>query len=639
MFKTSLIGFAQTLLRRSSWFVALFQAFLILCSLFLAWLLRFDFTMPDRMLLFSMAPILVLIRLAAVSRFGLLHGWWRYTGLNDALDIIKAVALGSLGFFLFMRYVLGVMSFPRAIYVLEALLTGGLLMGVRMFSRVLAESVRQDLASSKKVMFIGAGFAAEMLIREIKRPKSGYAAVGCVDDDRSKLGIKIHGVPVLGSVDRLPTLVSTYPVDEVLIAVPSATGSQMCRFVEICEQIGIKFRTVPALHDILTGHVGISQFRDVDLEDLLGREPVEVDLQSVRKQIEGRVVLVTGGAGSIGSELCRQILEYGPARLLCLDQSETGVFFLQMELSQHKNGAQLVFYVADVGDCERMRNLFAEYNPQIVFHAAAYKHVPVMERNVHEAVKNNVFAFLSLLEIAEENSCQSFVLISSDKAVNPTSVMGATKRIGELIISCRPTNGMRCVSVRFGNVLGSSGSVIPVLREQLRNNQPLTITHPEIKRFFMTTREAISLVLQAFAIGNHGDTLVLDMGTPVRILDLAQSLVRLSGRSDHEVSIEFTGLREGEKLIEELFYATEEVHPTSFPKIKQTRSALDGWSELQRHLEELRSATVMNGAGPIRAKIKEIVPEYSYSPNGPSMPEDSSEQSVTVIPQKAGGHN
>ena len=322
--------------------------------------------------------------------------------------------------------------------------------------------------------------------------------------------------------------------------------------------------------------------------------------------------MVTGAAGSIGSELCRQILDYEPAVLVCLDQSETGIFYLEQELSKVTAAAQTVFCVADIEDGERITNIFAEYRPEAVFHAAAYKHVPVMERNVQEAVKNNIFALLSLLDIAEESGCKSFVLLSSDKAVNPTSIMGATKRIGELIIACRPPKGMRCVSVRFGNVLGSNGSVVPLFQEQLRKNQPLNITHPDVKRFFMTRVEAVSLVLQAFVIGNRGDTLVLDMGEPVRILDLARALIRLTGKSEREVSIKFTGLREGEKLNEELFYAKEEVHETSFAKIKRIRSPLDGWSQLQRQLNELRGSLSIDGAGPVRRQIKKIVPEYSY---------------------------
>ncbi|MGD0966449.1 MAG: nucleoside-diphosphate sugar epimerase/dehydratase, partial [Candidatus Acidiferrales bacterium] len=537
-------------------------------------------------------------------------------GVSDALDILKAIALGSVVFLFVIRFVLGIAAFPRTIYILEAVLSMGLLAGVRLFSRILTESVYEAATSRQKVILIGAGTGGQIIIREIKRLKNSYEAVGFVDDDQSKLGIKIHGVPVIGSVDQLPGLLATRPVDEVLIAVPSATGKQMQRFVSICEQAGVRFKTVPALRDIITGQGSIREFRDVHLEDLLGRDPVEIDLGSVRKQIDGRVVLVTGAAGSIGSELCRQILEYNPATLLCLDQSETGIFYLEQKLSKPRAGSQTVFCVANVRDDERVGKLFAEHGPEVVFHAAAYKHVPVMERNVQEAVKNNVFGLLNLLEIAEGNGCESFVVISSDKAVNPTSIMGATKRVGELIIASRPANGMRCVSVRFGNVLGSNGSVVPLFQEQLRSNQALTITHPEIKRFFMTGHEAVSLVLQAFAIGNNGDTLVLDMGEPVGILDLARTLIRLSGKSEREVDIRFTGLREGEKLREEIFYATEEVHSTTVEKIKRTRSPMDGWSKLQRHLEELRTAIGVDGAGPVREKMKQIVPQYSYQPNG-----------------------
>ena len=596
-----------------TWLVALFQSALIFTALLLAWLLRFDFSLPQRGLLLLAAPLLIAIRLVAIARFGLLHGWWRYTGVSDALDVVKAIAFGSAGFLFVIRFVLGVVAFPRTVYILEALLSIGMLAGVRLISRILTESVSEISTSRRKVTLIGAGSAAQMVIREINRMKDIYEAVGCVDDDESKLGIRLQGVPVIGSVDQLPVLLATNPVDEILIAVPSATGKQMQRFVQICEQCGTRFKTVPTLRDLITGEGSIREFRDVNLEDLLGRDPVHIDLGSVRDRIEGRAVLVTGAAGSIGSELCRQILEYSPSTLICLDQSETGIFYLEQELSKFGAVGQTVFCVADVGDRERVRRIFAEYGPDVVFHAAAYKHVPVMERNVQEAIKNNVFALLDLLEIAEEHGCGSFVLISSDKAVNPTSIMGATKRIGELITACRPCNGMRSVSVRFGNVLGSNGSVVPVFQEQIRRSQPLSITHPEIKRFFMTGCEAVSLVLQAFAMGGGGDTLVLDMGKPVRILDLARKLIVLSGRSERDVGIRFTGLREGEKLKEELFYAAEEIHATPFEKIKRIRGPLVGWSLLQRQLRELKDALGVDEL--VRRKVKEIVPEYSYQLN------------------------
>lgn len=626
-----MIKLARTLLRNNSWFVAAFQSLLVIFSLILAWLLRFDFSLPDRSLLWVSVPVLVLVRMAPIAFFGLLHGWWRYTGFRDLKDVLKAIFVGSAAFILVMRYIFVFQAFPRSVYLLEPLLTAGLLIGVRVCSRALAESVRQDLGSCRKVILVGAGIAAHTLIREVKKLKTGYTPVGCVDDDLSKLGLKIEGVPVIGRVDDLPRLVKKYPVDEVLIAIPSASGHQMRHFVEVCEKAQVKFRTVPALCDVISGKAGISELRQVHVEDLLGRQPVEIDMDSVKHQISGRTVLVTGAAGSIGSELCRQVLQYEPRALLCVDQSETGIFYLQRELSPLKKMVLKVFYVADVGDGDQMQKLFLEYSPQVIFHAAAYKHVPVMETNVRGAIKNNIFGLLELIRVAQESNCESFVLISSDKAVNPTSVMGVTKRIGELIISGMPACGMRSVSVRFGNVLGSSGSVIPVLKEQLRNNQPLTITHPEMKRFFMTTREAVSLVLQAFAIGNQGETLVLDMGPPVRILDLARTLVHLSGKTDEEVNIKFTGLRGGEKMIEELFYPHEKVYSTSSPKIKRARSVGYDWSELQSHLDDLRGTLYLDGAAPIRAKIKEIVPEYSYPGNAVTVADDTSERSSAAV--------
>jgi FlaA1/EpsC-like NDP-sugar epimerase len=597
-------------LRHKAWLIATFQAGLIVCSLTTAWLLRFDFTLPQRRMLLYSLPVLVLIRLAAMNYFGLLRGWWKYVGIRDGIDILQAVGTGSVVFFLAMRYGLRAYAFPRSIYLLEPLLTAGLLGGVRILSRLLAESVRDNLSTCKRVMLIGAGAAAQAILREIHRPGSGYVAVGCLDDDGSKLDIRIDRVRVLGSVDRLPNLLRSTPADEVLIAIPSATGAQMCRFVEICTRAKISFHTVPALKDIIRGEVKVAQLREVSLEDLLGRDPVQIDLEAVSRHLGDKSVMVTGAAGSIGSELCRQILLHGPRKLVCVDQNETGMFYLQQELRRRTLDAQLVCCVADVGDAEGMRACFSHHRIDHTFHAAAYKHVPVMEENVAEAIRNNVFALESLLNVAEGQGCQSFVLISSDKAVNPTSVMGSSKRIGELMLAGRPKKNMRCVSVRFGNVLGSSGSVVPILQRQLDEGGPLTITHPEICRFFMTAQEAVSLVLEAFTIGCDGDILVLEMGKPIKIVDLARTLIRLSGKPADAVDIEFTGLRAGEKLEEELHYHHETILPTSLDKVKRINGATPDWRELCGHLRELRATLHLDGARPIRAKIQEMVPEY-----------------------------
>lgn len=613
------------LLERRTWFIAVFQAALVASSLLFAWLLRFEFSLPYPRQLLAALLVLPPIRLTACAAFNLLHGWWKYTGVSDARDVAKATLTGTAVFWAIMQFLPAGRGFPRSVFILEMILTALFLAGVRLASRMVAESVREDAATQKQVILIGAGFAAQMILREFAHPESGYRAVGCLDDDPTKHGIRIHGVPVLGPAQALARIVQRQPVDEVLIAVPSASGREMRRFVEICNAARVKFRTVPALRDIIAGEVTVNQLREVSLEDLLGRDPVQIDLDAVRRQISGRAVMVTGAAGSIGSELCRQILEYEPARLVCLDQSESGLFYLRLELLKRRSSADLVFCVADVTDGESLRRRFAETRPETIFHAAAYKHVPLMEFNVQEAVRNNVIGLLGLLEIADQAGCRNFVLVSSDKAVNPTNIMGATKRICELILSSRPPNGMRCVSVRFGNVLGSSGSVIPVFQQQLKDHHALTVTDPEIKRFFMTTREAVALVLEAFTIGNHGDLLVLDMGEPVRIVDLARTLIRLSGKSEEEVEIRYTGLREGEKLREELFYEHEEVFATSCDKIKRTKTALRAWPDLCRHLDELRASLTVDGAAPVRRKVGEIVPEYHYVPAASAPAEASSE--------------
>lgn len=614
MIREFLVRLPQAVFHRRPIVIYFFQAILVSCSLLFGWALRFDFSMPQRRVLLTSGLLLIVVRLISLRIFNLNHGWWHFASVSDALNILKAVGIGSVAFYCANRYLLGAVAFPRSVYTLEAVLTACFLAGTRLASRILAESVRRDSSRSKRVMLVGAGFAAQMVLREIARPDSGHVAIGCVDDDPSKLGIKIHGIRVLGAVDELEAIVAGNPVDEILIAIPSASGRQMQRIMDACQRAKLPFKTVPTLSDIIRGAASVNQFREVQLEDLLGRDPVKIDLEAVCRHLAGTVVMVTGASGSIGSELCRQVLDYGPAKLLCVDQNETGMFYLQQELRKRAGESELVCYVADVGDAERMTRCFSDHKVEYVFHAAAYKHVPIMEENVAEAIRNNVFTLHALLDIAEDQGCRGFLLISSDKAVNPTSVMGTSKRIGELILASRPQKKMRCVSVRFGNVLGSSGSVVPILQEQLRHHRPLTITHPEIRRFFMTTQEAVSLVLQAFTIGRHGDILVLEMGTPVRILDMARTLIQLSGKSEESVSIEFTGLRQGEKLEEELFYAHEKILSTSCDKIKQTSVSLRDWKALCVQLGELRASLTIDGASPIRAKIKEIVPEYSFQP-------------------------
>lgn len=599
--------FSRILLRRSSWFIALFQAALIFLSLVVAWLLRFDFSLPYSGLLFSVAPILILLRLAALGAFGLFHGWWKYTGISDVFDILKGIGAGSAAFIVTMRLFLGLRSFPRSVYVLEALLTVSLLVGVRFFSRAFFDSVQQDAHSSKRIAIIGAGTAAQMILRELRQPGSHCIAVACVDDDPSKKGLKIQDVPVMGAIADLPSIIAKHPVNEILIAIPSATASQMQRFVRICETTGTKFRTAPSLRELIAGEVSVGWVRDVNVEDLLGRDPVRLDLRSIGARIQNKSVLVTGAAGSIGSELCRQILACRPKRLVCADRSETGVFYLHRELERLSGPTQARFCITDVSNAEEMLLFCRSERPEVIFHAAALKHGPLLETNAREAVKNNIFGLTGLLDAAERNGCQSFVFISSDKSVNSANIMGATKRVGELILSSRPSNAMRCISVRFGNVLNSNGSVVPIFNEQIRSGHELTITHPDVCRFFMTIHEAVSLVLQAFTMGSHGEILVLDMGQPVRILDLATTLIRLSGKSAEDVRIRFTGLRPGEKLCEELFHANELVTPTCHPKIRTTRGPRNSWAALEVQLKKLRQCVATGDDAALRSTLQSIV--------------------------------
>lgn len=619
-------------LRCRSLLVLLVQAALVGGSLLGASLLRFDFRIPDTAWLWTLAPLLIAIRLVLMPLFNLMHGWWRYTGISDAINIFKFVLAGSCVFLVAVRYVWGVQSFPLSIYALEALITFVLLAGVRVLSRRLAETV-PCRARATRLLLVGAGHAAQMIIRETQEVATGYRVVACVDDNPLKKGLRVLGVPVLGPVEALAKVAAQHRVDEILIAIPSATPAQMLRLAAICKEAGVVFRTVPGMTELIAGRATLQQVREVSLNDLLGRVPVDLDLEAVRGHIRDRVVMVTGAAGSIGSELCRQIRTCQPKLLVCLDQNENGIFYLEHALAKdhpkNSDDRREVFCVADFCNAERMRKIFLSYKVEIVFHAAAYKHVPVMEANFEEAAGNNVFGLLSLLRVAESSHCTTFVMISSDKAVNPTSVMGCTKRVGELILAAWPGNRLRCVSTRFGNVLGSNGSVIPLFQEQIRQNQPITITHPEITRFFMTISEAVSLVLQAFAIGRSGDILVLDMGEPVRVADLAKTLARLSGQPHQE--LRFIGLRPGEKLFEELFYADERVLPSACAKIVRTESKRLAWPVLAQALDELRVAVALGQRASILAGLRRIVPQFSYADCGPA-PDPASAPMTVRLP-------
>lgn len=605
-------------LQRAAFFISIFlQAGITAGALAAAWALRFDFSFPHARILLESLPILLVFRVIAIYHFHLGHGYWRFAGITDAVNILKAVLASSAAFFLAIQ-LLNLPWFPRSVYPLEIIISclglGGCRFGVR---AILMSTERQNrAANSTRAVIVGAGFAGQMLVRELLRPGSTHFPVVFADDDSGKWGAQIHGVPVEGDVSKLRQVVEKYKAEEVLIAVPSATREQMFRIVECCHNAGVRFRSIPSLAEITSGRIQVGELREIALEDLLGRDPVHLDLEPVRRLLEQQVVMVTGAAGSIGSELCSQILNFGPKMMICVDHDETGLFNLEQDMTRRPGKTVVRYCVEDIADRDRMRALMTDYRVDFVFHAAAYKHVPLMERNARKALLNNVFALRQLVELAEEAGVHSFVMISSDKAVNPTNVMGCTKRIGELLLAARQNRRMRCVSVRFGNVLGSQGSVVPIFQQQIREGRPITITHPEMTRFFMTISESVSLVLQAFVVGEHGDILVLDMGAPVSIVRMAKTLINLCGHSDREVPIVYSGLRPGEKLYEELFYASEKPVRTSCQKVMRTQGQIVHWSELETRLRKLESLLNTGSDEQLKRGMSAIVPEYGVAEPG-----------------------
>jgi len=589
-------------------------------ALVLAFVLRFEFNVPpqyqDQVAVWL--PLLLAVRTAAFYRFGLFRGMWRYTGAKDAVAISKATTLSTLAMVGFL--VLGFQTFPRSIVVIEWLAAIMLVGGFRFAARALRTTRLPPLppeAKPQRILILGAGDAGEMLLREIeKRHAARFKPVGLLDDDARKRGAHIHGVRVLGTIEEIPVHATQRDVDEVIIAIPSATGTQMRRIVDLCKAAGVRFRTIPGLDHLIDGRVTVNQLRPVAIDDLLGREPVKLDMDAISAAMKGHVVMVSGAGGSIGSELCRQVCKFQPAAILLVERSENALFHIHRELlATSCTSVTLVPCIADVGDAARMTDLFEAHRPNVVLHAAAHKHVPMMEWNPGEAVKNNVLGTRTLAELADRHGVERFVMISTDKAVNPTSVMGASKRVAEIYVQALSQRSKtRFVTVRFGNVLGSAGSVIPIFQEQIAAGGPVTVTHPEMKRYFMTIPEASQLVLQAGTMGGGGEIFILDMGEPVKIADLARDLITLTGLEPGvDVEIRFTGIRPGEKLFEELSVDAEIAEKTRHPKIFVGRFRPQPWDEMETQLAELGSLA-HERVEEIREKLRQIVPEYEPDP-------------------------
>ncbi len=596
---------------------------LISVSFFMSYLIRFDFKhelLPPEYI--KNMPILLVISLVlkvgVFVPFKLYRSLWRYAGIYELVSVFLASAITNGLLFIYIAFVDRLA--PRSIFVItgmiDVFLIGGSRLVYRLYRRlVLGRTIKMD--NIKRVLIFGAGDAGAMIAKEIElHPEMSYKLVAFMDDNNEKKGRKVNGVPVLGGIEDIEDVVDKKEIDEIIIAIPSAKPAIINNIYEKCCKTDCKVKILPSMSMLIDEKISLQKIKEVDIEDLLGREPIKANLEEIAQYLGGKVVLVTGGGGSIGSELCRQIASYSPKKLLILDNYENNLYDILNELNRKYPEQDIVPIVANVREMQRLDELFAEYKPHIVFHAAAHKHVPLMEHHPEEAIKNNVFGTWNVAHCADKHGTERFVLISTDKAVNPTNVMGATKRIAEMIIqSLNERSKTEFVAVRFGNVLGSNGSVIPLFKKQIEQGGPVTVTHPDITRFFMTIPEAVQLVIQAGSMAQGGEIFVLDMGQPVKILDLAKNLIRLSGFEPYEdIDIEITGLRPGEKLYEELLMNEEGLQATKHNKIFVAKPLHTDYELLKRELEIL-SSKIYKAANhqEIKEYVKVLVPTYKMA--------------------------
>jgi FlaA1/EpsC-like NDP-sugar epimerase len=584
---------------------------------------------PDEKWLHLYPPLLLfflVVKLLVFWLFKQYRGWWRYVGISDLLGIFRASLISTLIivalWFVVGRHVAfvrtnlppGLDRPAEGVCIADMFATVLMLGGLRIVIRLYYEEFRTAEAGRlKRFLIVGAGNAGEALLREIHRmPVAQYEVVGFIDNDPIKKGTNIHGIPVLGTVEQLPEVCEERNIEEIAIAMPSASHQQLRRVIQVCEGTKIRFRTVPSITDIASGKFRVSQIRDVDINDLLGRETVQLDLDLIEAFAKDKTILVTGAGGSIGSELCRQLCNFTPKLLLLIEQAENPLFYIARELRKQFPAVRINALICNITDRTRVDEIFENHKPQVVIHAAAHKHVPLMELNAGEAIKNNIVGTQVVADAADNSGTANFVMISTDKAVNPTSIMGSSKRIAEMYIQdLNRTSETHFVTVRFGNVLGSDGSVVPIFKKQIAEGGPVTVTHPEMKRYFMTIPEASQLVLQAATMGKGGEIFVLDMSEPVKIVDLARELITLSGfRPGEDIEMVFTGPRVGEKLFEELRIEGEDMQRTRHPKISIWKNIPMNRKKLRAGINELVNIAKAQNNSQIVQKIKELVPEY-----------------------------
>lgn len=636
------------LLRRNFLVILGSDALLLAVVWYGAHLLRFNFDIPASNLSVMKKAFLLLIavKIATFYFFDLYRGMWRYTSITDLLNIIKATSISSLLIISFALFSIRFKGFARSVFIIDWCLTilfiSGLRLSVRLYFELISEDkpwriaigtlfwpLRQKRADCKNLLIIGAGDCGEKIYREIRdNAQLGYNVVGFLDDYPSKVGMKIHGVPVLGAIRDIEAAAKSVGADEALIAIPSANSQQMRRIVAHCKESGIEFKTIPGMGELINGKVTVNVIREVAYRDLLGREAVKLDETQIGAYLNGRRVLVTGAGGSIGSELCRQICRFRPETIMLYERAESPLYELELELKHNFGGIKILPLLADIRDRRQIEKAFEASMPQVVFHAAAYKHVPILELQPWKAIKNNILGTRNLIDMSKRFSVERFVFVSTDKAVRPTNVMGASKRVAEVLVQGEngfSVSGTRFMTVRFGNVVNSVGSVVPLFRKQIKRGGPVTVTHPEVTRYFMTIPESCQLILQAGAMGEGGEIFILDMGTPIKIVDMARDLIRLSGfEPDIDIKIEYIGLRPGEKLREELITEGEGIVPTTHDKIMVLRGTESNLAFVNGKIEKLARLANDQKASEIKAKLREIVPEYEPSDSCEPMDESRS---------------